>query len=438
MSIINISDAISFINDKNFEKIKQSSNEIDLYIKENSDLFLLANVNENLQFKNQGKVNQGEVNQEEVNQGEVNQEEVNQGEVNQGKVNQGEVNQGEVNQGEVNQGEVNQEFVNIKNLKYQANGIIFEKVSNKVVAMCQPKLLEMNNQMDVLSIIEGYPSSDIRMEFCEDGTMMRLYNYKGEWFTATTRCIDARVSYWSSDKSFDEMFWDIFDKNLLYNLDPRYTYIFILMHKDNRNVVKSNTDYLVYISRINNVTNEEDYINHFKNVYNIKRPRFIDTNEYLNTIKSNQIFDNRYKRGVLLKIRDHYNKKWVVYKYDFENYKNIKTIRGNVPQIRMRYLELLNKPETLQIFEKIYSENHFMFTFIKVSILKLVKTIYKLYIDSHIKHIVKIEQDDIYYRTLRQLHAQYKTTNKPITFLDVQQKIYSLDKNVVKKLLQWQ
>ena len=428
MSIINISDVISFINDKNFEKINQSSNEIDLYIKENSDLFLLANVNENFQFKKQ-EINQ-KVQEAEINNQEKVQEE---GVVKEGVVKEEGVVQEE---GVVKEGVV-QEFVNVNNLKYQANGIIFEKATNNVVAMCQPKLLEMNNQMDVLSIAEGYPSSDIRMEFCEDGTMMRLYNYKGEWFTATTRCIDARGSYWSSEKSFDEMFWDIFDKDLLYDIDQRYTYIFILMHKDNRIVVKSNTNSLVYISRINNVTNEEDYINRFKNVYNIKRPKIIDTNEYLNTIKSNQIFDNRYKRGVLLKIRDHYNKKWVVYKYDFENYKNIKTIRGNVPQIRMRYLELLNKPETLQIFEKIYGENHFMFTFIKVSILKLVKTIYKLYIDSHIKHIVKIEQDNLYYRTLRQLHAQYKIANKPITFLDVQQKIYNLDKNVVKKLLQW-
>ena len=420
MSIINISDVISFINDKNFEKIKQSSKEIDLYVKENSDLFLLANVNENLYFKNKDVQEETSQKQEDVQEETIQEQETIQ------------------KQETIQEEEKVQEFVNVKNLKYQANGIIFEKRTNNIVAMCQPKLLELDNQMDVLSIVEGYPNSDIRMEFCEDGTTLRLYNYKGEWYTATTRCIDARASYWSSDKSFDEMFWDIFDKNLLYNLDPRYTYIFVLIHQDNRIVVKQNTNSLVYVSRINNITNEEDYTNHFKNVYNIKRPKLIDTNEYLNIIKSNQTFDNRYKRGILVKIRDHYNKKWVVYKYDFENYKNIKTIRGNVPQIRMRYLELLNKPETLQIFEKIYGENYFMFTFIRVSLLKLVKIVYKLYIDSHIKHVVKIEQDNIYYRTLRQLHAQYKITNKPISFLDVQQKIYSLDKNVIKKLLQWQ
>ena len=79
-----------------------------------------------------------------------------------------------------------------------------------------------------------------------------------------------------------------------------------------------------------------------------------------------------------------------------------------------------------------------MFTFIKASILKLVKTVYKLYVDSHIKHVIEVKDDNMFYRTLRQLHAQYKKTNKPIGFIDVQEKIYSLDKSVIKRLLSWE
>ena len=79
-----------------------------------------------------------------------------------------------------------------------------------------------------------------------------------------------------------------------------------------------------------------------------------------------------------------------------------------------------------------------MFTFIKASLLKLVKTVYKLYVDSHIKHTVQVTDENPYFRTLRQLHAQYKITQKPIGFTDVQDKIFSLDKNVIKKLLAWE
>ena len=101
----------------------------------------------------------------------------------------------------------------------------------------------------------------------------------------------------------------------------------------------------------------------------------------------------------------------------------------------MRYIELLNKPESLELLEKIYKEYQLTFAFIKASILKLVKTIHRLYINSHVKHQIQIEQDHMYYRTLRQLHAQYKTTNSPIRFEDVYIKIINLDKHVIKRFL---
>ena len=160
----------------------------------------------------------------------------------------------------------------------------------------------------------------------------------------------------------------------------------------------------------------------------------LDISEFL---KSKDDEFNKFKRGILIKIQDKKTGYWNVYKYDFKTYNLIKSIRGNIPQIRIRYLELLSKPETLELLEKFYSENHFMFTFIKASLLKLIKMVYKLYVESHIKHTIEIKDDHQYYRTLRQLHAQYKTTNKPISFTDVQAKIYSLDKNIIKKFLSW-
>ena len=143
------------------------------------------------------------------------------------------------------------------------------------------------------------------------------------------------------------------------------------------------------------------------------------------------------KRGVLVKHFDQEKSAWNVYKLDFEHYTAVKRVRGNVPQIRMRFLELLNDSATLVLLEKYYPEHRFMFSVIKNSLRNVTKTVYKLYVDSHIKHHVTITDESMYYRTLRQLHAQYKTTNKPITFDDVERKVLSLDKHVLKKFLSW-
>ena len=94
-------------------------------------------------------------------------------------------------------------------------------------------------------------------------------------------------------------------------------------------------------------------------------------------------------------------------------------------------------PDSLLLLENMYNEHHILFTFIKASLLKLVKDTYKLYVESHIKHTITVYPDHPLYKTLRQLHYQYKNTNAPITFDIVQSTIYNLDKNIIKKLLGW-
>lgn len=383
---IDVSEVIEFVKDKNYNDIVKESEKYGLCVKYSNDeqlknLFLLANKNDN------------------DNDNE------------------------------------NNDIIN-----YQANGIIFEKNTNKVVAMCQNKLMTYNGKNNINDFLH---SNDFkRIEYCEDGTMIRLYNYNDIWYTSTTRCIDANKSYWTSTKNFSDLFWDVFDKSLLTTLDKAYTYIFVLLHKENRIVVKHKINMLVYISRINNETFIEDYTQQFNNVYGIRRPKKIDTYDFYNlNLSNNNIMERLYhpfKRGILIKILNKETNKLVTYKFDFKNYIDIKDIRGNVPEIRMRYLELLNEPERLHIFEKNYNEYKFMFKLIKNELFNLIKTIHQLYIDSHIKHTIKINEDNIYYKTLRQLHAQYKITNVIITFSEVQKKIYTMDKKIIKKLLMWQ
>jgi hypothetical protein len=318
----------------------------------------------------------------------------------------------------------------LTDVQRQANGVIFEKETNKVVAMCQNKMQNVSD-LNELNDVSGH---FVRTEYCEDGTMIRLYNYNDHWYTATTRCADGRMSFWSSNKTFDEMFWETFDSSLLDNLDKSYTYTFVLLHKENKIVVHHKYNTLIYISRISNVTFQEDYKNIFYGMSrNIKRPQVVEKQELQQideSLKPN-------KRGLLIKVYKKEQNKWNVYKYDFPMYKTIKEVRGNVPDIKYRYLELLNDPISLMFLEKYYPEHKFLFNMIKHSIKKVVTFVYKLYVESHIKHSTKVQEDDKYYRTLRQLHAQYKTKNEAIRYEDVEKKIYSLDKHVLKSYLDW-
>jgi len=335
-------------------------------------------------------------------------------------------------------------------LQTECNGLILEKETNKIVCMCLNKFNNISNAIDQMETIENLKIQHpkIRMEYCEDGTVIRLYNRntgwninnRGNWYTATTKCIDARKSYWSSEKTFDGMFWEIFDKSgyNVSDLNINCTYSFILLHRENRIVVNHKYNNLIYINSVHNETQEENFTNYF---YNENPKRCIRRTKQIDITSSiHYPLDDYYlhdKRGVILKFFDETNNKWTSFQYDFQNYGNIKEVRGNVPKIRTRYLELLNEPEKLIILEKEYPENQMLFAMIKHCMNNLYKRVHKLYFESHVKHSVIVTDTDPLFRTMRQLHADYKKKNIIVTFDAVIQKVNSLNPNIISKLIGW-
>lgn len=327
-------------------------------------------------------------------------------------------------------------------LQMECNGLIMEKDTNKMVCMCQNKFANINQDSSQVEQIEGLKNrfSRFRMEYCEDGTVIRLYHYNGTWYTATTRCIDARKSYWSSDKTFNDMFWEIFNSSKydIQHLDTNYTYSFILIHKENRIVVNHKYNNLIYINRIHNTTKQEDFTNYFYNEDPrrcIRRTKQIEINMAINYPLDDYYLPD--KRGVIMKFLDTESHSWKLYQYDFNSYTKIKEVRGNVPLIRMRFLELLEDPEKLQLLESNYPEHSMTFSMIKNSMNKLYREVHNLYYQSHIKHSVTVEESNKLYRTLKQLHGQYKKQGTIITLEEVVKKVNSLDKNVIKTLIGW-
>lgn len=310
-------------------------------------------------------------------------------------------------------------------IQFEANGLILEKGTNNVICMCDNKMKDFVDDCVIFDQVKN----EITMEYCEDGTVIRLYNYQGTWYTATTRCIDATKSFWSSDKTFDSMFWEIVNKeDFLPKLDINCTYMFILLHSDNRIVVQHKLNELMYLKKVNNKTFEEDYTS----LSGFKSRDFLG--DFTGKIDDlNTKYYNSNKRGIIIRIKN--ENSTVSYKYDFEKYSQVKNIRGNVPLIRNRYLELLSNPSELELLKVYYPEHNLLFTMINHSLDNLYKNVHKLYIDSHIKHSIMVTEHHPYHHILRQLHGIYKKQNVIITLDEVKKKINSLQIYVINKLL---
>jgi hypothetical protein len=227
------------------------------------------------------------------------------------------------------------------------------------------------------------------------------------------------------------MFWDLFNSKVsVSELDPNYTYVFILLNQDNRIVVNHSSDSLIFVSKINNLDQTEISED---SMQSLKRPEIIKQTEQTEGSLDNY-FDET-KIGLILKFKA--DNKVILYKYDFKPYSRLKEVRGNVPLIRMRFLELLRDPKSIEMLEENYKEHSFLFQVAKHQLNNLYQEIHQLYFNSHIKHAITVEDSHKFFRTLKQLHGQYKTTGRPITLDEVKLKVNTLDANVLRQFLNW-
>lgn len=106
-----------------------------------------------------------------------------------------------------------------------------------------------------------------------DGTMMILYYCDHKWRVATRSTPDATAQTFSGD-TYAQLFWSLFDKNLLEHLSPTFTYTFELIGPSNRHLVIYDTDELI-LTNIFDIRNRVE-INIFEMQHNCKLPKVVD------------------------------------------------------------------------------------------------------------------------------------------------------------------
>ena len=185
------------------------------------------------------------------------------------------------------------------------------------------------------------------ISFTEDGTVMRLYFKDDEWKTATKNKLDAKESRFSAKESFDELFWDIFDKEMLVLLDKNCTYFFILRHSKNRIVIFHQESSLVYLKKLNNEGIEMEPESSLLECAGIYSESIIER-DYSTLGEYPEI---RGFRGLLVKRSNEY------FLYDFPYYTVEKNIRGNTPDILYRCLTLMKNPKKYFSLIGLYPEH---------------------------------------------------------------------------------
>lgn len=166
-----------------------------------------------------------------------------------------------------------------------------------------------------------------------EGTILRLFNYNDKWYLSTHKKINGRESRWSG-REFGELFDEVLNGYSLDNFDKKYTWIFLLSHNENKIIIDVETPklYLTGIFDGKNIIHPSKLLlpKHEPVTINkrINIPDFHAFETLFNELNPSNV------NGLLL-----YNNNEYI-KLSLREYDRRKRVRGNNPNIEIRFLEL--------------------------------------------------------------------------------------------------
>ena len=323
----------------------------------------------------------------------------------------------------------------------EATGIIIEKYTNKVVHYSFKKCYDSleNNSIDFTTIdnqetvieLDSFKVSNLSKNYIVnlffEGSLIKMYHYNGEWHIATSKSIN-EDNKWSSNKTFQDLFKesvkDSFGVDYLEfktKLDPGYSYTFILQHPEN-NTIHSVSQKLIFIlNKVNLDTLEEE----IPDIYNFTVEKTIE--ELTNCegpVNENFIIYNMDSEGKVVSRVKILNNKFRI----------LSKLRGNFPDIGLRYLEVLGNTDITDALLEKFSSQSEKFKSIDFKFEKTCKDILRLYKETKIKHLDSHVPDE-FKRTLFQMHAKYKNTKIPVNISDISLKLMSLNPRTLSTVI---
>jgi len=310
----------------------------------------------------------------------------------------------------------------------QANGVIFEKETNKLVHYLFEKCYEGISDVDEYSPVDDklpknlFDPSKIVTELFFEGSVIKLFYHNNTWKTATSRCLDASKTFWSSKKSFHELFVETicniynttFEEFLGFQEKEKFCYSFLIQHPDNKMVINVDTPIVFYLNIVDLETLSEYKPDRENLLVNKTFDELRDLNK--NLCQNYMIYQVDEDNNILYRI-----------KYQNDDFLYRKKLFGNYPTIGLRYIEFIGNSEQQYLLRKHFPDNIRTFNLIDKLFFTACKRIHGYYIKSHIKKESDGEAiPENYTKTIAQLHGQYRRTRQFITREDVANKLKSI------------
>lgn len=297
----------------------------------------------------------------------------------------------------------------------ECNGIILDKNSNKIVAYGFDRIYELK-EADLINNFGDFCWDNATFKRHYDCPILKVFFYNGKWNVSTTKCINSSKSRWSSKKSFMDLFLECdvdFD-----NLNKEVCYSYAVRHPESRTVEPIFYKECFLLRERNMKTFEVvDYFPETIEFPKNNRFNFVKTLPF-----NNGLFIAEFKTGHCFKIES-------------GEYEYVRKLRGNCPDMKDLFLEIIDDEELKSQLYRYYPEYSFAFDELEKRIVEVSKLIQNEY---YINYVEKKEGAETFYKfrkTLKSLHSAYLKTKQPTTVQVVFDKLISLPAPVVKWII---
>ncbi len=258
------------------------------------------------------------------------------------------------------------------------------------------------------TIVEPFLSQSCEALVSYEATLLRVFYFEDRWYVSTCRKIDAFKSKWGGSKSFGELFancitsksWADEDAeskiqsycNEKLNKDKIYCYV-LRTYDENRIVCTGFSEPLLYM--VGNFDKQGNFDMSDCTVSVVATPTTLD--ELKETMSH---LDHTKEQGIIL-----INSKGECVKVMKKEYVEAFNLRGNQPNVLLRYIELQQKgePEKVQKFFEMYPEHRDLIIQFTDVMDDICLHIFRKYHKRFIKKEVAIVPPDLYY-VIRELH----------------------------------
>jgi hypothetical protein len=318
-----------------------------------------------------------------------------------------------------------------------ARGLIVEYTEHRPVCMANPVQIEITSveQLEELKSKIIIDSPTYKFYNLIEGTYIRMY-YHEKWRFATTRMIDSSnpKSKYNSHKTFKQLFLDIVGDTIDFTkFNKEYTYQFVLQHPENR-ITRRQTDKKVFLYEIvNNITGcrsideKENILKQFEQFNRIEEIEKEIQEQIFEVLKSECLDTNRkldFKEvgnGYMIGRYDKTDLQPMYYRIESNEYKRMKELMYNTPDINLRFIRLLRAEEGSQLeeYQTIFVDDQPGIQLIINKFEYISKELYRLYglrfkrpIGTMPRNRLSIQDgfiDKIHYPILMGIHEIYKT-----------------------------